>query len=115
MKTYRVLEQHFGDKQYWPGDTRELLEADAADLLAMGLIGEGSGQDDEKAAKQAAKAEKAAKAAAEKAAKEAAAQAAKEQAEPAADESQEKADGGGLLDKAEAGAPQNKAESDGND
>ena len=40
MKSYVVLEQHFGDKQYWAGDTRELLEDDAADLIALGLISE---------------------------------------------------------------------------
>lgn len=40
MKLYLVVEQHYGDKQYWPGDTRELREDDAASLLALGLITE---------------------------------------------------------------------------
>lgn len=44
MKKYTVLQQHFGDKQYWPGDTRAVHDADAAELLAMGLIGENGGE-----------------------------------------------------------------------
>ena len=44
MKQYTVLQQHFGDKQYWPGDSREVHDADAAELLAMGLIGENGGE-----------------------------------------------------------------------
>lgn len=47
MKSYVVLEQHFGDKQYWAGDTRELLEDDAADLIALGLISESEVDKDE--------------------------------------------------------------------
>ncbi|MFC3873309.1 hypothetical protein [Neisseria musculi] len=81
MKKYRVLEQHFGDRQYWAGETRELHELDAAALIEAGLIAEIDGE-----------AEAAAKAAQEA----------------------EKAQGGDLLDKAEAGAPQNKGTGDGN-
>ena len=47
MKTYVVLEQHYGDKQYWAGDTRELLEDDAADLIALGLISESADSESE--------------------------------------------------------------------
>lgn len=47
MKSYVVLEQHFGDKQYWVGDTRELLEDDAADLIALGLISESADSESE--------------------------------------------------------------------
>lgn len=47
MKSYVVLEQHFGDKQYWAGDTRELLEDDAADLIALGLISESADSESE--------------------------------------------------------------------
>lgn len=36
---YRVLEQHFGDRQYWAGDEREVKNPDtAAYLIAQGLI-----------------------------------------------------------------------------
>lgn len=47
MKSYVVLEQHFGDKQYLAGDTRELLEDDAADLIALGLISESADSESE--------------------------------------------------------------------
>ena len=43
MKKYTVLQQHFGDKQYWPGDSREVHDADAPELLAMGLIADADG------------------------------------------------------------------------
>lgn len=36
---YTVIKQHFGDKQYWAGDVREIdNEHDADELLALGLI-----------------------------------------------------------------------------
>lgn len=36
---YKVLIQHFGDKQYWAGDVREIdNEQDAQTLIDMGLI-----------------------------------------------------------------------------
>lgn len=36
---YQVLVQHFGDKQYWAGDVREIdNEQDARTLIDMGLI-----------------------------------------------------------------------------
>ncbi|TWV81518.1 hypothetical protein [Moraxella sp. VT-16-12] len=36
---YKVLIQHFGDKQYWAGDVREIdNEQDARTLIDMGLI-----------------------------------------------------------------------------
>ena len=43
MKQYTVLQQHFGDKQYWPGDTRAVHDADAPELLVMGLIADADG------------------------------------------------------------------------
>lgn len=36
---YIVLQQHYGDKQYWAGDVRVVKDADtAAYLIAQGLI-----------------------------------------------------------------------------
>lgn len=36
---YKVLIQHFGDRQYWAGDVREIdNEQDAQILIDMGLI-----------------------------------------------------------------------------
>lgn len=36
---YTVIKQHFGDKQYWVGDVREIdNEHDADELLALRLI-----------------------------------------------------------------------------
>lgn len=36
---YQVLTQHFGDRQYWVGDVREIdNEQDAQALIDMGLI-----------------------------------------------------------------------------
>lgn len=36
---YKVLKQHFGDKQYWEGEEREVgNEHSAAALIAAGLI-----------------------------------------------------------------------------
>lgn len=35
---YEVLTQHFGDKQYYAGDMRELDDEQAKPLIAMGLI-----------------------------------------------------------------------------
>ena len=36
---YKVLIQHFGDKQYWAGESREVAnEHDAKILIDMGLI-----------------------------------------------------------------------------
>lgn len=44
---YQVLVQHFGDKQYWAGDVREIdNEQDAQALIDMGLIALFDGQDD---------------------------------------------------------------------
>lgn len=38
---YQVLKQHYGDKQYWAGDTREIKnETIAKDLIKRGLISE---------------------------------------------------------------------------
>ncbi|RKV63768.1 MAG: hypothetical protein D8H97_42885 [Neisseria sp.] len=39
-KSYLVKEQHYGDRQYWEGDTRIMEEDDARNLLAAGLIAE---------------------------------------------------------------------------
>lgn len=66
---YKVTKQHWGDKQYFEGDTREVKnDSDAKELLRMGLIV------DPKAAaaeKKKADADAKAKADAEKAKKEA--------------------------------------------
>lgn len=42
---YKVLKQHFGDRQYWAGDVREVTnEQDAQSLINEGLIAEIGGQ-----------------------------------------------------------------------
>ena len=64
MKQYTVLQQHFGDKQYWPGDTRAVHDADAPELLAMGLISQDEQQPAEQKAQTAAPKNKAVGAAA---------------------------------------------------
>lgn len=74
---YKVTKQHWGDKQYFEGDTREVKnDSDAKELLRMGLIvdpkaaaAEKKAADKEQADKEAAEAK--AKADAEKAKKEA--------------------------------------------
>lgn len=38
MKEYKVLVQHYGDKQYFAGDTRLLSDGDAKQLIALGLV-----------------------------------------------------------------------------
>lgn len=38
MASYKVLRRLDGDKLYEPGDTREMMEADAAHLVALGAI-----------------------------------------------------------------------------
>ncbi len=38
MQTYIVKRQHFGDKQYWQGDERQLSDLDAKKLLENGVI-----------------------------------------------------------------------------
>ena len=38
MQTYKVIRQHYGDKQYWVGDERDLGDFDAKRLLAQGVI-----------------------------------------------------------------------------
>lgn len=36
---YKVITQHFGDKQYWAGESREVTnEQDANELIKLGLI-----------------------------------------------------------------------------
>lgn len=36
---YKVLVQHFGDRQYWAGESREVAnEQDANELIKLGLI-----------------------------------------------------------------------------
>lgn len=52
MKTFQVLRQHLGDKQYMPGDTREANPSDVKHLVDAGVLKE--------AKAPAAKAEKAA-------------------------------------------------------
>ena len=38
MQTYKVIRQHYGDKQYWVGDERDLNDFDAKRLLEQGVI-----------------------------------------------------------------------------
>lgn len=38
LHTYRVLRQMDGDKQYFSGDTREMMAADAQPLVALGVL-----------------------------------------------------------------------------
>ena len=38
MQTYKVIRQHYGDKQYWVGDERDLSDFDAKRLLEHGVI-----------------------------------------------------------------------------
>ena len=99
---YNVLVQHFGDKQYFAGQEREVKnDSDAKELLRMGLI-----IDPKAAAAEKKKAAAEPKAAAEKAEKEAAdkAQADKEAAEAKADAEQAKKEAG----EAEKAAPETK-------
>ncbi|WLG14629.1 hypothetical protein Q6344_04655 [Psychrobacter cibarius] len=89
---YKVTKQHWGDKQYFEGDTREVKnDSDAKELLRMGLI-----IDPKAAAADKKKAAADAKAAAEKAEKEA--------AEAKADAEQAKKEAG----EAEKAAPETK-------
>ncbi len=38
MQTYKVVRQHYGDKQYWQGDERQLSDLDAKRLLENGIV-----------------------------------------------------------------------------
>ena len=38
MQTYRVVRQHYGDKQYRQGDDRQLSEYDAKRLIEQGVV-----------------------------------------------------------------------------
>lgn len=60
METYKVARQHYGDKQYFEGEKRDMLAADAKALIDAGLLIDGNAADDKKAAAAAKKAEKAA-------------------------------------------------------
>lgn len=73
MDDYQVTRQHYGDKQYYEGETRKLNAIDAKLLIAAGLVSDAAPVDPAEAkkaaaaeAKKAAAAEKAAAAAAEK-------------------------------------------------
>ena len=36
---YKVITQHFGDRQYWAGESREIVnKQDANELIKLGLI-----------------------------------------------------------------------------
>lgn len=35
---FDVLRQHYGDKQYWPGDERDASEADVKHLVESGVL-----------------------------------------------------------------------------
>ena len=79
---YKVTKQHWGDKQYFEGDTREVKnDSDAKELLRMGLIVDPKA---DAAEKKKAAADAKAKADAEKAEKEA------DEAEKAAPETNNK-------------------------
>lgn len=38
MQTYKVIRQHYGDKQYWVGDERDLSDFDAKRLIEQGVV-----------------------------------------------------------------------------
>lgn len=38
MTDYKVLRQHYGDKQYWPGDTRQAEQRDVQHLIDGGTL-----------------------------------------------------------------------------
>lgn len=38
MAQFEVLRQHFGDKQYWPGDVRDASERDVSHLVKAGVL-----------------------------------------------------------------------------
>lgn len=40
MKTYTVIRQHYGDKQYMPNDTREANPSDVKHLVDAGVLKE---------------------------------------------------------------------------
>ncbi len=54
MTTYRVLRQHFGDKHYAKGDTREAQAADVQHLVDAGVLAEAKAEKAEPAPKNKA-------------------------------------------------------------
>ena len=59
---YKVTKQHWGDRQYYEGDTREVkVKSDAEQLMKMGLIADSSmpAEADAKAEAEKAKAKEA--------------------------------------------------------
>ncbi len=38
MPKYKVLRSHLGDRPYNEGDTREIADSDAAELVRMGVL-----------------------------------------------------------------------------
>ena len=38
MKTYKVIRQHYGDRKYMPGDTREANASDVKNLVDAGVL-----------------------------------------------------------------------------
>ena len=49
---YKVIKQHWGDKQYFEGDTREVkVDSDAKELVRMGLIVESDSKEEKSAPK----------------------------------------------------------------
>lgn len=40
LTTYDVLRQHFGDRQYYEGEQRELSSAEAKSLVSLGVLAE---------------------------------------------------------------------------
>lgn len=56
MKTYDVLRQHLGDKQYWAGETREANEADVKHLVDKGVLREAKAKAETAPANKAEKA-----------------------------------------------------------
>ena len=56
---YKVTKQHWGDRQYFEGDTREVkVKSDAEQLMKMGLIVDADSEAEKAAAEAQAKAEK---------------------------------------------------------
>lgn len=51
---YKVTKQHWGDRQYYEGDTREVkVKSDAEQLMKMGLIADADAEAEKAKAKEA--------------------------------------------------------------
>lgn len=56
MQTYNVIRQHYGDKQYMPGDTREANPSDVKHLVDAGVLKEAKAKAETAPANKAEKA-----------------------------------------------------------